>query len=158
MDVPSAFGTVDELPTLADQLLTVASFARNAATFADGEYIPQMSRQSELLTALDDAGRAAAVLEQIAPRIAALDGGEDGLRLAHQALMQLGEGRSALRDGVFVDEQVFHGGAVVVDAISTGSAGTLFRHAEAKVRGIADLALLESLSPDEAFGRLLAGR
>jgi hypothetical protein len=158
MNVRTALGAGGHMPTLADQLLDVARYAKRAATFADGEYIPQMSRQSELLTALDDAGRAAAVLEDIGPRIAVLDGGEDGLRLARQALAQLGEGRSALRDGVFVDEQVLQGGAVVADAIGTGSASALFRDAESKVRGIADIARLESMSPDEAFGRLLAGR
>lgn len=139
---------------LFDQLLEVAGSAHRAAYFADGEYIPQMSREYELRAAFMDSGNAALALEQLAPRIAMLEGGDDGLQLAKQALNHIASGRMALRDGVAVDDDLVRGGTVVEDAIAIGAAGSMFREAEAKVRGIADLALLESLSPDQVFNAL----
>lgn len=144
------------MPVLAEQLLDVASAARRAATFADGEYIPQMSRQMELTKSLKDADRAAGAIKALTPSIAALDGGEDGLRLARAALDELDHGRTALREGVAVEDDILRGGAVVTDAIATGSASAHFREAAAKVHGLADLALMESLDADDLFRGLLA--
>lgn len=151
----TSLGAAGHMPALADQLLEVAGAAKRAATFADGEYIPQMTREFEVVKSLKDAGRAAAALEQLAPRIAVLDGGEDGMRLAHAALQELASGRMVLRDGVAVEDDVLRGGTLVADAIATGQAGQLFRDAEAKVRGIADIARIESMSPDDVLRGLL---
>ena len=140
---------------LVDQLLEIAGSVNTAAYFADGEYIPQMSREFELERAFMDSMRAALALEHIAPRIAALDGGEDGLQLAKQALNHIASGRMVLRDGVAVEEDLVRGGMLVEDAIATRAAGLNFREAESKVRGIADMALLESLTPDEVFNALV---
>ncbi len=142
---------------LVDQLLEVAGSAKRAAYFADGEYIPQMSREFELRAAFTDSGNAALALEQLAPRIAMLDGGDDGLQLAKQALNHIASGRMALRDGVAVDDDLVRGGTVVEDAVAIGAAGSLFREAEAKVRGIADLALIEAMTPDEVFAAVTRG-
>ncbi len=139
---------------LVDQLLEIAGTVNTAAYFADGEYIPQMSREFELERAFVDSMRAALALEHVAPRIASLEGGEDGLQLAKQALNHIASGRMALRDGVCVEEDLMRGGVLVEDAIATHAAGTLFREAETKVRGLADLALLESLSPEQVFNAL----
>lgn len=144
--------------TLVDQLLDVASATSSAAYFADGEYIPQLSRDGELERAFMDSAWAALAIEHLAPQIAALDGGEDGLQLAKQALNHIASGRMALRDGVAVDDDLVRGGTVVEDAIATSNAGTLFREAETKVRGIADIARIESMSPDEVFEQLLHRR
>lgn len=157
MNVQSALGAAGHVPSLADQLAHVGALARSAATFADGEYIPQMSRANELARSLHEATTASSVLEDLLPRIATLDGGEDGLRLARTALEELTSGRMALRDGVVDGDDLVRGGTAVADAIATGSAGQMFREAESKVRGIADIALLESMSPDDVL-RGLAGR
>ena len=147
----------DHERALVDQLLEVAGSASRAAYFADGEYIPQMSREFELRAAFMHSGTAALALEQLAPRIAMLDGGEDGLQLAKQALNHIASGRMALRDGVAVEDDLVRGGTVVEDAVAIGAAGMLFRDAESKVRGIADLALLEAMSPDQVFDALTRG-
>ncbi len=139
---------------LVEQLLDIAGSVNGAAHFADGEYIPQMSREFEIERAFVDSGRASLALERIAPRIATLDGGEDGLQLAKQALNYIAAGRMALRDGVALDDDLVYGCTLVEDAIVTRSAGMMFREAESKVRGIADLALLESLTPDQVFNAL----
>ncbi len=141
--------------SLADQLLDVAGSMNRAAHFADGEYIPQMSRQMELTTSFKDSTRAGDALDELLPQIAVLEGGEDGLRLAKQALDHLAEGRSALREGVAVEDDVLRGGTVVEDAIAVGSAGALFREAESKVRGLVDIARIEQMTPDEVFAGLL---
>lgn len=156
MTMLSALGNAGHVPSLAEQLAHVGALARSAATFADGEYIPQMSRANELARSLHESGVATAALEDLLPRIAVLDGGEDGLRLAKSALEELASGRMVLRDGVVDGEDLMRGGAAVADAVSIGSAGRMFREAESKVRGIADMALLESMSPDDVF-RQLAG-
>lgn len=140
---------------LTEQLLEVAAAARRAATFADGEYIPQMSRKMELTRSFGDAGRAAGALEALKPSIAVLDGGDDGLRLAQSALEELDHGRAALRQGVSVEDDVLRGGAVVADATATSAASVHFREADSKVRGLAALAHMESLGPDELFRGLL---
>lgn len=140
---------------LAAQLHVIADTAKRAATFAEGEYIPQMSRQFELKKAFNDAGRAVSDLEDLAPRIAMLDGGEDGLQLAKAAINNLGVGRQALRDGVVIEDDIVRGGAVVADAVSTGTAGAFFREAESKVRGLADLASIEGYSADELLRGLI---
>ena len=142
--------------TLQDELLEIAGTVDRAARFADGEYLPQMSREYELMTAFRDSEHAVAAIERIAPRIAFLDGGDDGLQLAKQALLHLASGRMALRDGVAVGEDLVRGGTLVEDAIATRSAGMRFREASTKVRGIADIARIESMTPDEVFAALLA--
>ncbi|MCW2920870.1 MAG: hypothetical protein JWL76_744 [Thermoleophilia bacterium] len=149
----AATGAENERP-LVDQLLDIAGTVNTSAYFADGEYIPQMSRESELERAFIDSMQAGLALEHIAPRIAALDGGEDGLQLAKQALNYIASGRMVLRDGVAVEHDLVRGGTLVEDAIATRQAGSMFRDAESKVRGIADMALLESLTPDQVFNAL----
>ena len=139
---------------LFEQLIDVAGATSSAATYADGEYIPQLSRDGELQRSIVDSGRAAIVLEQLAPHIARLDGGDDGLKLAQQALRHIASGRMVLRDGIAVDGDLVRGGTIVEDAIATGTAGRMFREAESKVRGIADIALVESLTPDQVFNAL----
>ena len=128
---------------LVDQLLEVAGSAHRAAYFADGEYIPQMSREHELRASFNDSANAALALEQLAPQLAMLAGGDDCLQLAKRALNQIASGRMVLRDGVAVDDDLVRGGTLVEDAIATHAAGTFFREAEALIRGLADLALLE---------------
>lgn len=152
-----ALGSGGFVPVLAEQLLEVAAAARRAATFADGEYIPQMSRADELKKSFRDAGRAATALEALKPSIAMLDGGEDGLRLAQLALDELDHGRTALREGVAVEDAFVRSGTVVSDAIATGSASAHFREADSRVRGLADLARLESLDADALLRGLLGG-
>lgn len=136
---------------LAKQLARIADEAARAATFADGEYLPQMSRSLEVRTAFGGAGRAAQLLEDLKPRIAVLDGGEDGLRLAQRAIDDLQAGRQALRGAVSIEDDVIPDGAVVADAIATGSAGSLFRDAAAGVRGVADMATFEATSAGDLF-------
>lgn len=155
MTGPISLGSGGFVPVLAEQLIEAAAAARRAATFADGEYIPQMSRKLELERSYRDAGRAANALEALKPSIAMLDGGDDGLRLAQLALDELEHGRSALRRGVAIEDGFVRGGAVVTDAIATGSASAHFREADSTLRGIADLARMESLEPDELLRGLL---
>ena len=147
--------SADNERALFEQLIEVAGATHSAATYADGEYIPQLSREGELERSFLDSARAAIALEQLAPHIARLDGGDDGLRLAQQALHHIASGRMALRDGMADGDDIVRGGTLVEEAISTGSASRMFREAETKVRGIADIALMESLTPDEAFAALL---
>lgn len=142
---------------LVDQLLEVAGAAHRAASFADGEYIPQMSREFELRAAFTDSGNAALALERLAPRIAALDGGDDGLQLAKQALNHIASGRMALRDGVAADDDLVRGGTIVEDAVAIGAAGSLFREAGSRVRDIADMALIESMTPAAVFAAITRG-
>lgn len=136
---------------LASQLSAIANDADAAATFADGEYIPQMSREHELRRAFSGAGRAAALLEELRPRIAKLEGGDDGLRLAQHAIDNLEGGRQALLDGVVEVQDASGHGTVVADAIATGTAGGMFRDAATRVRDIADVATLESVPAEDLY-------
>lgn len=136
---------------LATRLTVIADDTSQAATYADGEYIPQMSRESELRRAFSAAGAAAAQLEALKPKIAKLDGGKDGLRLAQHAIDCIEAGRRAIHDGVAVRDDVFGSGSAVADAIATSTAGTMFRQAALGVRGIADIATIESVSVDDLF-------
>lgn len=147
--------TADHRPTLADELRDVAFVAHDASVWADGEYIPQVSRELELRSAYRDAARACATLEQLAPRVLHMDAGIDALRVVRDAMLQLDAGREALHETISIDLEPVHGGSIVLDSISTGAAGAKFREASDLIAGLADLALLEDLSPDEAFRALL---
>lgn len=142
---------------LATQLTELADDATRAATFADGEYIPQMSREHELRTAFSESGRAAARLEALRRQIAKLDGADDGMRLANAAIDNLQGGRRAIQEGVSVAEDVLRSGTIVADAIATGTAGGMFREAAAGMRGIADIALLEATGVDDLFAAITRG-
>jgi hypothetical protein len=155
MQAPFLLGHSEHLPTLADELRCVATLAYTAATLADGEYLPQMPREHELQGAWRDASHACAALQQVAVRVAHLEAAEDGIRLVKAAIQRLDAGRSALRDGVVVVDDVVSGSAAVVDSIATGSAGAMLREAAQLIRGLADLAQLESMTPDEVFQGLL---
>ncbi len=145
-----------QLPSLAQQLDDVARLARHASTFAEGEYLPQMSRRDELVRSWGDAGRAASGLERLVPQIAALDGGQEGLRLAKHALEQIRDGRQSLDDGVAVAADELSGGVIVVDDRATHTAGQHFESAAEGVRGIADIARIEAMSGDELQRGLLS--
>lgn len=141
----------DAATGLAPRLTVIAGDVAHAAAFADGEYIPQMSRESELRRAFSAAGGAAAQLEALKPRIAKLDGGTDGLRLAQYAIDCIEAGRRAIHDGVAVDLDLLGSGSALADVIATSTAGTMFRQAASGVRGIADIATIESVSVDDLF-------
>lgn len=143
--------------SLAQQLDEIAASAKRASTFAEGEYIPQLSRQHELKAAFTGAGRATEALETLAPRIAMLDGGEDGLRLAKAAIDNLDAGRQALRDGVHTQDDVLRGGAVVADMVATGAARSHFREAGDAVHGIAGIAAFEATSAADMFRAITSG-
>jgi hypothetical protein len=157
MQAPTSdFGfSAEHRPTLADELRDVAFVARDASVWAIGEYIPQMSRELELRSAYRDASRACAALEQLAPRVVRLDGADDAMQLVKVAIMQLEEGRAALHETISVDVDLPGHKTTVIDSISTGASGARFRDAADLIVGLADLAMLEGLSPDEAFRRLL---
>ncbi|MEO6867216.1 MAG: hypothetical protein ABI200_04270 [Gaiellales bacterium] len=140
--------------SLATQLDDIAAAAGRAATFAQGEYIPQLSRPHELKTAFRGAAQATAKLEALAPRIAQLDGGEDGLRLAKAAIDNLDGGRNILRDGVAIEDDIPRGGGVVADMVATTTAGSMFRDASDSIGGIAALARVEATSVDELFAAI----
>jgi hypothetical protein len=160
MDPVSGYGApAGHLPSLADRLDDVATMARSAATFAEGEYIPQMSRREELERSWNDAGFAAAAIEQLAPEIATLDGGDDGLHLAKRALEQIRDGRQALHEGVAIhgEDDLLRGGTIVIDDRATHTAGQQFSGAANALQGIADIARIESTSGDELLRGLVSG-
>lgn len=139
-------GEVPAMIDLTEGLLEVAGEADRAATFAEGEYIPQESRDVELGHAIQAAGRAASLLEHLAPRIAGLEGGEDGLVLARDALASLLAARTTMREA-----------CLDIDAMATGTATSLFGDAAARIRGIADIALLEATPEQALFGAIMRG-
>lgn len=145
------------MPSLADQLVSVANTAKRAAHFAKGEYLPQMSRTFELQRSFQDAGRAVSQLEHLKPSIAALDGGDDGLRLAQRAIDQLQAGRDAIRNGVHIEDDILRNGAVTVDTIGVASASAMFDDASRGVTGIAALARMEHMTADDLLRGLTAG-
>lgn len=131
---------------LAEDLRVVADEARRAATFAEGEYIPQDTREIELGHAFRAARRAANLLEHLAPRIAVLDAGADGLLLARDALVDLQAASAAMREGV-----------LLTDALATGAASALFGDAASRICGIADIATLEATSELDLFDAIVDG-
>lgn len=149
----SAFSTLygDGAGGLATRLTEIAEDAHRAGTYADGEYIPQMSREFELRLAFSGAGAVSARLEQLKSRIARLDGGEDGLRLVQHAIDNLEGGRRTLQEGVRIEDDALRNAGAVIDAIAIGTAGTMFRQAAAGVQGIADIAKLESVGVDDLY-------
>ena len=136
------------------KLRALADDAGRAAGLAEGEYLPQMSRAAELQTAEHTAAQAASLLGDLTPRIAVLDGGEDGLRLAQSAIGQLDEGRLLLRDGGVIGDDLTFAGPAVRDAITTSSASAKFRDAADAVRGIADIATFEATSVDDMLAAI----
>ncbi|MCW2923425.1 MAG: hypothetical protein JWM98_829 [Thermoleophilia bacterium] len=132
---------------LADDLRRVAAEASRAAAFAEGEYIPQETRETEIGHAFGAAGRAALLLEHLAPRIAVLDGGEDGLLLARDALVDLQAARAAMREG-----------ALLTDTFASNAASALFDDAAARISGIADMATLEGTPVTDLFDAIMGSR
>lgn len=140
--------------TLAAKLAAIAEDAARAAALADGSYLLELPRRVELQKAFTGAARAAAMLEDLKPRIAVLEGGEDGLRLAQRAIDDLDAGRRALRNGLAVEDDALRSGAAISDAIATSTAGSHLRDASAGLRGISDMAVLESTSADDLFAAI----
>lgn len=141
---------------LIAELRAVANQADHAAqSAAGGDYLSPPT-QRELTAAFERAGTAADALEELGPHIAQLDGGEDGLRLAADALRHLRDGRAALQEGMPTEDEVVRSGAIVADAVSTGSAEVLFHQAAANVRGVADIAAIEAISGDDLLRALTA--
>ena len=153
----AAFGHAEPTPTLVDAMLEVELAARRAAIFADGEYIPQMPRELELDVARFDARRASTALEQLGTRLFELEAAPDAVRIAKLALVRLDEGLDLLREPVTLDEDLVGGGAVVLDSIATSNAGSRFRESADLIRGLADLAALEAMSPEQVFRGLTGG-
>lgn len=155
MQAPRPLDGSEHHPTLAEELRGAAQLAASAANLADGEYLPQMDRDRELACAWRDASRASAALQQIAVRVARLDGAEVGMRLLHSAILQLDAGRAPLGDVLAIDEDAVRGAAVVLEPAMRGSSSWLLREAADLIDALADLALLESLSPDAVFRGLV---
>lgn len=142
---------------LARQLDDLAAAAGRAARFAEGEYIPQLSRANELQVAFKNAGRAAQGLEDLAPRIAVLDAGNDGLRLAKAALNDLDAGRQILKAGVAIEDDVLRSGGVVTSPTTISDATARFNSARSTISDIAAIARAEETSVDDLF-RAITGR
>ncbi len=150
MQAPSfVFGDAEPMQPLVDVIREVELAARRAAIFADGEYIPQMPRELELDVARFDARRAVAGLEQLGTRLFELDAAADAVRIAKRALVGLGDGLELLVEPATLDEDLIGGGVVVLDSVATANAGARFRESADLIRGLADLAELEAMTPDE---------
>jgi hypothetical protein len=132
---------------LAAQLRYLAATADEAGRQAEGSYLLTGNRADELRTADHAASVVIQQLRELMPRIAQ-DGGEhDGVVIAQRAVRDLVDGRDSLRRGSGAAEE-----------LAAGTAGSLFRHAAAGARAVAEIAEFRSLSPadvDEA-ARLLA--
>lgn len=135
-------------PSLAQQLRDIEHLVRSAATLADGEYLPQMPRESEVAHAWHDASHASAALQYLATRVSCLDGAEEGLRLIKSAIAHLDRGRHTLAktDHSYSADDVF---------VDIAGPGVLFRDAAQLLRGVADLAALEDMSEDDLLEGLL---
>lgn len=140
---------------LASQLAALAQDAARAATYADGEYIPQLTREDELRKAFLGAGTVAARLEQLKRHVAKLDTGENCLLILQHAIEDLEAGRTAIQDGVQLTEDMLRNGVLVIDAVATGTAAIHFREAATIIRGIADIATLAAVSVDELYSRIV---
>ena len=144
---------------LGTQLMAIADGAVLAAANADGAYIPQHTRSTEIALAFHGAGHAADTLERLLPSIALLEDASEGLQLARTAIRDLDEGRALLvDDGIEPEDLLARGnGSGVADAIATGTSASYFRHAAAGVRAIAcmaDSAELAATSLEDLFGAI----
>ncbi len=148
MSTVTSLGSAGHVPSLAKQLADVAETAGRAATLAKGDYLHQPT-MFELQRAFNDAGRAATVLDELGARIALLDGGEQGLRLAKAALAELDAGRAAIKAGASAEDDVLRSGTAVLDAVEIGAAGGHFDAAAQGVRDIAAIARIEETSVDD---------
>lgn len=142
---------------VASQLASIAREATRAATYAEGEYIPQLTREDELRRAFLGAGAVAAGLEHLKRLVARLESGENCLQILEHAIGDMEAGRRAIQDGVTTMADMLRNGVVVIDAVATGTAAIHFREAATIIRGIADIALLESVPCEDLFS-VITGR
>jgi hypothetical protein len=136
---------------LASQLAAIADDASRAAMYAEGEYIPQLTREDELRRAFLGAGAIAARLEQLKREVAKLGSGDNCLLILQHAIEDLEAGRTAIQDGIRTTEDLLQNGVVVIDAVATGTAAIHFREVTTIVRGIADIATLEAVPCVDLF-------
>ena len=136
---------------LASQLVAVAEDASRAAMYAEGEYIPQLTREDELRRAFLGAGSVAARLEHLKRQVAKLETGANCLEILQHAIEDLEAGRTAIQEGVQLTAEMLQNGVLVIDAVATGTAAIHFREATTIIRGIADIAMLESVSCEDLF-------
>ena len=154
MTMITSLGGAGHLPQLSAALDEVAGIASRAARAAGGDYL-NVPSSLDFTRAVNDAGRAVTRLEDLGARIAVLDGGEDGLKLAATAREHLEAGKAAIRDGVMVEDDLLRDGGVIVDTGVTSAAATHFEAAEQATRGIAAIAKIEETSADDLLRALV---
>ena len=136
---------------MASQLASIAREANRVATYAEGEYIPQLTREDELRQAFLGAGAVAAGLEHLKRLIGKLESGENCLQILDHAIADMEAGRRAIQEGVTTMADMLQNGVVVIDAVATGTAALHFREAATIIAGIGDLARLESVPCEDLF-------
>lgn len=139
---------------LASHLAALAQDASRAAIYAEGEYIPHLTREEELRKAFLGAGTVAARLEQLKRHVARLDSGDNCLLILQHAIEDLEAGRTAIRDGVQLTDDMLRNGVLVIDAVATGTAAIHFREATTIIRGIADIATLHSVTCEDLYAAI----
>lgn len=135
----------------------VATRAKLAAEAAMGGSLAPQSRSMEVNRVFSHAAKASELLEDLKPRIAVLDGGDDGLRLAQAALANLDAGIADMRSSVSYGK--LGDGPLTENTLGTAMASGYFSAAQKGVDGLVDIARLESMSVDDvtaAVARLQA--
>lgn len=143
---------------VASQLASIADDTARAAMYAEGEYIPQLTREDELRRAFSGAGAAAAALEQSKRQLARLECGDNCLQIMGFAIVELEAGRRAIQDGVTTMANMLDQGVIVIDAVATGTAAIHLREAATIIRGIADIAKLEATPAEDLYDAIVGGR
>jgi hypothetical protein len=140
---------------LASQLAAIADEAARAAMYADGEYIPQLTREEELRKSLLGAGTVAARVEAAKRQVRKLGTGDNCVEVLDIALLDLEAGRREIQEGVRMTSDLLENGVVVIDAVATHTAAAHFRQAAAIIRGISDIATLDAVPLDQLYSAIV---